>query len=62
MPLRVFGWASYGLVLHGSALVGRGMELEIVDRELEIVLLRVLRHDESRHGKVRSGGDRQGLM
>ena len=40
----------------------KGMELAIVDRELAIVLLRVLRHDESRHGKVRSGGDRQGLM
>ena len=44
----MFGWASYGLVLHGSALVGRGMELEIVDRTFSRVFLRVF-------GRVRCG-------
>jgi hypothetical protein len=52
------GMATSGLARLG--LVRQG--LTTADRELEIVLLRVLWHDESRHGKVRSGGDRQGLM
>ena len=45
-----------GRVRPGTA--GLGKELETVDRELEIVLLRVLGHAEERHGKVRTGGDR----
>jgi hypothetical protein len=45
-----------GPAWRGEARLGR--ELEIVDRELAIVLLRVLRHVEERHGKVRTGGDR----
>jgi hypothetical protein len=49
------GWA-------GSGTERCGTELEIVDRVLATVPLRVLWHDEERHGKVRSGGDRQGLM
>ena len=48
------GMAASGLARLG--LVRQG--LTTADRELEIVLLRVLRHDEPRHGKVRSGGDR----
>jgi hypothetical protein len=64
VPLRVFGWASHDLVRHGSALVGRGMELEIVDRVLATVPLRVLEEwlDAVRRAKVRFGGVRQGLF
>ena len=48
------GMATSGLARLG--LVRQG--LTTADRELEIVLLRVLGHAEERHGKVRTGGDR----
>jgi hypothetical protein len=52
------------MVWYGTVRRWLGRELETVDRELEIVLLRVLEEwlDAVRRAKVRLGGVRQGLF